>query len=137
MRRCDIDKSSYFWTTTCGVCHPGGGPAEYDRKGNRYDEFVRAPENNIIPRGDNYLDGDYYRSNWEKSGVLEADCLICHLKGYNWKKRALAVRGGFLYEAPMVGAGWFKALKVSNPAVQCIKLNTIWFDFLYSTLQGC
>ncbi len=40
--------------------------------------------------------------------MLEADCLICHLKGYNWKARALAVRGGFFYEAPMVGAGWFK-----------------------------
>jgi hypothetical protein len=132
MRRCDIDKSSYFWTTTCGTCHPGGGPAEYDRKGNRYDEFVRDPENNIIPRGDNYLDGDYYRSNWGKSGVLEADCLICHLKGYNWKKRALAVRGGFLYEAPMVGAGWFKDLKVSKPAVPSAKPKAISFRTDYT-----
>ncbi len=117
MRRCDIDKSSYFWTTTCGVCHPGGGPAEYDRKGNRYDEFARNPENNILSRGANYLDGDYYRSNWARSGVLEADCLMCHLKNYNWKARALAVKGGFLFEAPMLGAGWFKELNRSKPAM--------------------
>jgi len=27
-----------------------------------------------------------------KNGVLEADCLICQLKGYNSKTQALAVR---------------------------------------------
>ena len=119
MRRSDIDKSSYHFMKACGVCHPGGGSVEYDRRGNRYDEFASDPENGIISNADNYLDGDYYKSNWTKSGVLEADCLICHLKGYNWKARALAVRGGFFYEAPMVGAGWFKDLKkakTSNPS---------------------
>lgn len=132
MRRCDIDKSSYHWVTSCGTCHTGGGPAEYDRKGNRYDEYANKPENNVLPRGDNYLDGDYYKSNWDKSGVLEADCLICHLKGYNWKKRALAVRGGFLYEAPMVGAGWFKNLEVSNPANHSIPPKAIKFRLDYT-----
>ena len=113
MRRSDIDKSSFHFVKACGVCHPGGGPAEYDRKGNRYDEFASDPENGIIRNADNFLDGDYYQSDWEKSGVLEADCLICHLKGYNWQARALAVRGGFFYEAPMIGAGWFTDLKKS------------------------
>lgn len=88
--------------------------------------------NNIIPRGDNYLYGDYYQSHWEKSGVLEADCLICHLKGYNWKNRALAVRGGFLYEAPMVGAGWFRDLKVSNPALPSDKPEAHSFGIDYT-----
>ena len=127
MRRCDIDKSSYFFVKTCGVCHPGGGPAEYDRKGIRYDEFANDPKNGIIRNADNYLDGDYYRSNWGKSGVLEADCLICHLKGYNWKARALAVRGGFFYEAPMVGAGWFTDLKKSKVPNRSVNPQAISF----------
>jgi hypothetical protein len=108
MRRSDIDKSSYYFTKDCGVCHPGGGPTEYDRKGNRYDEFAQDPANHIQPGGDNYLDGDYYQSDWVKSGVLEADCLICHLKGYDWKSRARAVRAGLFSAAATIGAGWFK-----------------------------
>lgn len=132
MRRCDIDKSSYSWAKTCGICHPGGGPGEYDRKGNRYDEFVRDPLNNIIPRGDNYLDGDYYKSNWEKSGILEADCLICHLEGYDWKARALALRCGFFYEAPMVGAGWYHDLKVSKTALPSLPDKALSFRFDYT-----
>ena len=63
MRRYDIDKSSFYIIKACGVYHPGGGPAEYDRKGNRYDEFANDPENGIIRNADNYLDGDYYQSD--------------------------------------------------------------------------
>ena len=106
-----MDKSSFYWTKECGICHPGGGPSEYDREGNRYDEVAKDPKNRIQPRGDNFLDGDYYQSDWAKSGVSEADCLICHLKGYDWKARALAIRGGFFQEAPSSGAGWYKDLK--------------------------
>ncbi len=108
MRRCDIDKSSYTWVKICGVCHPGGGGCEYDRKGHRYDNFAAEPQHGIVPMGDNYLDGDYYHSDWARSGVLEADCLICHLKGYDWKARAWAVRAGRFYEAPALGAGWYR-----------------------------
>jgi len=33
-----IDMTSFdFVTATCGNCHPGGGPLEYDRAGKRYD----------------------------------------------------------------------------------------------------
>ncbi len=71
----------------CGVCHPGGGPVEYDRNGNRYDKFAADPKNGIVPGGTNNFDGDYFKSRWAQSGVLEADCLLCHLKDYNYKKR--------------------------------------------------
>jgi hypothetical protein len=33
------------------------------------------------------LDGDYYRSNWDKSGVVEADCFVCHFRRYNFEER--------------------------------------------------
>ncbi|MBT8365271.1 MAG: hypothetical protein KJP23_11250, partial [Deltaproteobacteria bacterium] len=132
MRRCDIDKSSFHFVKACGVCHPGGGSAEYDRKGNRYDEFANDPANGIIRNADNFLDGDYYQSDWGKSGVLEADCLICHLKGYNWKARALAVRRGFFYEAPMVGAGWFRGIKKSKPSIPSDKPKATSFHTDYT-----
>ncbi len=132
MRRCDIDKTSYTWVKMCGVCHPGGGGCEYDRKGNRYDTSAKDPKNDIVPKGDNYLDGDYYQSDWLSSGVLEADCLLCHLKGYNWKARALAIRGGFFYEAPAIGAGWYRNLKVSEPKDPSLPAKAVNFHLDYS-----
>ncbi len=53
---------------TCGACHAGGGGLEFDRDGERYD-YRLADE----PELRESLDGDYYQSNWDKSGVVEAD----------------------------------------------------------------
>ncbi|MBM4289014.1 MAG: formate dehydrogenase subunit gamma [Deltaproteobacteria bacterium] len=66
----------------CGGCHPGGGGLEFDRDGKRYDQ--RLKEDPSLAQS---LDGDYYKSKWDKSGVVEADCLICHLPGYNFPER--------------------------------------------------
>jgi hypothetical protein len=33
------------------------------------------------------LDGDYYQSQWDKTGVVEADCFICHLPNYDFNER--------------------------------------------------
>ena len=61
------------------------------------------------------MDGDYtpfsngdtnYGAPWDQSGVSEADCLICHLKGYQWKERGATLRGKFFKYGPTVGAGW-------------------------------
>ncbi len=71
----------------CVSCHAGGGWMEKDRNGNRYDEVDIAS----VPK----FDGDYYSRNtnagtedpsgisawdWKKSGVVENDCLICHVQ---------------------------------------------------------
>jgi len=87
-----IDLTSFTWITAgaspdvgkpgCGGCHPGGGGLEYDRDGFRYDERLRKN-----PELAASLDGDYFQSKWDKSGVVEADCLICHLPGYAFKER--------------------------------------------------
>jgi len=135
MRRCDIDKGSYTWVKMCGECHPGGGGCEYDRKGHRYDTFAKDPENDIMPMGDNYLDGDYYHSDWANSGVLEADCLICHLEGYNWEARAQAIRAGFFYEAPTIGAGWFRKLENPEPTPSSTAARAISFRLDYSNTE--
>ncbi|WP_428354808.1 cytochrome C [Methyloprofundus sp.] len=79
------DLGSAGWVKACMSCHTGGGWAEKDREGIRYDEKKIA---DIKP-----LDGDYYEReidsvtgeetfvlwDWKKSGVGEADCLFCHV----------------------------------------------------------
>jgi hypothetical protein len=111
----DIDKSSFFFVRNCGACHPGGGPGEYDRKGNLYYDDEKREWGYAISGDDPMLDGDYtsftagnagYGAPWERSGVSEADCLICHLKGYRWTERAAALKEGFFRYGPAVGAGW-------------------------------
>ena len=83
-----IDMTSFdFVTATCGNCHPGGGPLEYDRDGVRYDVRMRDPASGMKPGGENGLHGDYFRARWSESGVVEADCLLCHLPEYDFQKR--------------------------------------------------
>ncbi|MGQ9592595.1 MAG: multiheme c-type cytochrome, partial [Planctomycetota bacterium] len=83
-----IDMTSFeFVTATCGNCHPGGGPMEFDRDGKRYDERMRDPASGFAPGGDNGFDGDYYKARWSETGVIEADCLLCHLPEYDFKRR--------------------------------------------------
>jgi formate dehydrogenase gamma subunit len=67
----------------CGGCHPGGGGMELDRDGKRYDQRLKAE-----PQLAQTLDGDYFKSRWDQTGVVEADCFICHLPGYNAKERS-------------------------------------------------
>ena len=111
----EIAKSSFSFVRNCGVCHPGGGWSEYDRKGHPYYNeesksfgFENSGENPT-------LDGDYtpYSDGntdegapWDQSGVSEADCFICHLNGYQWKERAATIKGKFFKYGPSVGAGW-------------------------------
>ncbi|MDQ5986978.1 MAG: hypothetical protein CSYNP_02714 [Syntrophus sp. SKADARSKE-3] len=102
-----IDLSTYDWigygaknstrhkvkSASCGSCHPGGGPMEYGR-----DAQGRADHNAILYEGEirnrEALDGDFSsqstpdkKSHFRESGVVEADCLICHMNGYNMEQR--------------------------------------------------
>jgi hypothetical protein len=109
-----MDKTSYFFTMACGICHPGGGPTEYDRDGRPYwngTQFGYAGGVATLPDSAK-LDGDYgfiaprnlpdgtpsgtpvLANGWKKNGVAEPDCLMCHLGGYSWKNRAATIYGG-------------------------------------------
>lgn len=79
--------SATFVTAGCGNCHPGGGPLEFDRDGKRYDTWMRDPASGLTAGGDNRFDGDYFKARWSETGVVEADCLLCHLPEYDIKKR--------------------------------------------------
>jgi len=118
----EMDKSSSFFAQNCGICHPGGGWAEFDRKGNLYYNDETKKFGYELSGDDPAFDGDYtsfsagnekYGVPWDQSGVSEADCLICHLKGYQWKEREAVLRGRFLRYGPTVGAGW-ATLKLSE-----------------------
>jgi len=81
------DKGTAGWIQRCSGCHTGGGWMEKDRNGNRYDA--------TDPATVAHLDGDYFNRgtdvnnhatddtsiaqwDWKKSGVVEADCFLCH-----------------------------------------------------------
>ncbi len=102
----EMDMTSFsFLTAGCAVCHPGGGSAEYDREGKRYDHWMADPTSGFTPGGDNNFDGDYYQAKWSESGVLEADCLLCHLPEYDFKARNKQIDALNFRWAPSVGAG--------------------------------
>ena len=122
----EIDKSAFHFVQSCGVCHPGGGWGENDRKGNLYYNSDTQKLGSSLSEANPVLDGDYtpysggeigYGAPWDESGVSEADCLICHLKGYQWKERAAALQGRHFMFGPAAGAGWafFKTASAGAP----------------------
>ncbi|WP_367026061.1 cytochrome C [Methylococcus sp. ANG] len=84
----------------CGSCHAGGGWGELDRSGVRYDEqsaeAVKAFDGDYFSRQfqDAVKTGQYGGSgpsevvawDWKKSGVREADCMLCHADFSRLKK---------------------------------------------------
>lgn len=102
-----IDMTSFdFVTASCGGCHPGGGPLEYDREGKRYDWHMLNPAAGLTPGGENGLDGDYFKARWSETGVIEADCLLCHQPEYDFKRRNAALADLNFRWAATVGAGF-------------------------------
>ncbi len=82
----EMDMTSFtFITNGCGTCHPGGGSLEFDREGQRYDKQMIAKR--FTSGGTNNFDGDYFQAHWDRSGVIEGDCNLCHLPEYDYKGR--------------------------------------------------
>ncbi len=101
-----MDMTSFgFMTGGCITCHPGGGVAELDRDGKRYDRYMADPANGLTAGGDNNFDGDYYKARWNETGVMEADCLLCHLPEYDIGKRNKQIKALNFRWAATAGAG--------------------------------
>jgi len=120
----EIDLSTYDWiggakldgqhkikTAACGWCHPGGGPLEYGRKADGRADLSM----NLIQaeaRNKSSHDGDFSsrftpdgKSHFRESGVLEADCLMCHLPGYRFHERNQQIDRRNYRWAATAGAG--------------------------------
>ncbi len=90
------------WALQCGICHLGGGPTEFDRRGRRYD---KVPDSKIAK-----MDPDYYWWNrkadkflkwdWKRSGVREANCLVCHTPNYSKGIQDMRTTGKGIYKYP-------------------------------------
>lgn len=133
----EIDKSSFSFVQNCGACHPGGGWGEYDRSGRLYYDEESRKFGYEDSEGSPLLDGDYtlcsngstyYGAPWDQSGVSEADCLICHLKGYRWKERGATLKGKFFKYGPTVGAGWAN-MKLSQDESGNSKVDEVTVDY--------
>ena len=133
----EIDKSSFYFVQNCGACHPGGGWGEYDRGSHLYYDEESKKLGYENSQGNPLLDGDYtpfsdgnaqYGAPWDQSGVSEADCLICHLKGYQWKERGATLRGRFFRDGPTVGAGWAD-IKLSQDESGNSKVDEVIVDY--------
>lgn len=101
-----IDLSTYDWigagkqsakhkvhSSSCGSCHPGGGPMEYGRNKQGRPDLSKTLTMGETTGAD-ILDGDYSsrftpdgKSYFRASGVVEADCLICHQSSYRMEER--------------------------------------------------
>ncbi|MCL6520619.1 MAG: hypothetical protein K6T99_12400 [Armatimonadetes bacterium] len=96
----EIGMTPYQYSQTCGACHAGGGPMERDRDGQRYEQRQASH-----PEIADSFDGDYYKAAWDKSGVVEADCLMCHMQSYNAQARSDQLSKANFRWAATVGAG--------------------------------
>jgi len=123
-----MDMTSFsFLSEGCGACHPGGGSAEFDRNGNRYDKHML--ENNFKYGDVNNFDGDYFQAKWSESGVLEADCMLCHLPEYDYKARNTQLEKLNFKWAATEGSGLAKvdgSIKDKKNIV--VKYDTLKFD---------
>ena len=79
-----LDYGAVGLIKNCEECHVGGGFAEKDRTGKRYDLSVPTST----------FDGDYFdwenrklvQWDWKKSGVIEPDCMMCHTDFSKFKR---------------------------------------------------
>jgi len=139
-----IDTTSFLWVELCGICHVGGGPAEFDRDGYRYYSVATAQFGFELSGRNPTFDGDYAlldpdtgilsAAAWDVTGISEPDCMLCHRRdrtvsrstNLNWTWRAATMRGGAALvddaDAPVpafaaaatAGQGWFSNLELAS-----------------------
>jgi hypothetical protein len=164
-----IDLTAMGWVQQCGGCHPGGGPAEYDRDGRFYSLFSQgvwgtmgnggsAADNTLsyyvaTGRPTSGVSGDYAftarnpvakaAARWDRTGVAEADCLMCHLPDYDWASRAAVLGGGPVVpgapafaSAATAGAGWATVTLTPTPVGHAPEAATLTIDYRKNSVNG-
>lgn len=89
------DLTTADWVRTAGARHVGGGPAMF----SRVDGLPLDAARNEMSRGNetkahDSATGKLMSWNWNESGTVEVNCLLCHIKSPNNTERAKTLRGG-------------------------------------------
>jgi hypothetical protein len=102
-----LDMGTADWLMTMGPRHVGGGPAELSRYSKKRLTGIKPsgaidPETHIIDP----ISGSLREWDWKASGIMELNCLICHLKNPNNVERIQAIKNGrFQWAATATLAG--------------------------------
>jgi len=87
-----LDLSTAEWLMLNGQRIVGGGPTTTSRDGAALDNLkddVENPETAILDK-----DGNPTVWDWDKSGTMEMNCFLCHLKSPNTTARTEAIQAG-------------------------------------------
>jgi len=90
-----LDMGTADWVTTMGPRHVGGGPARQSR--HAPEPLGRAQAEGAMDPEALVLDAETGRAvpwDWERSGTVEVNCLLCHMKAPNNAERVAATRQG-------------------------------------------
>lgn len=90
----DFDLGTPEWVQKCGTCHVGGGPSELDRQNRRYDTVDEKDVKRIDPDYFYVKNNQLKKWDWQKSGVMEIDCFLCHTTNFDRLSRDEMLRKG-------------------------------------------
>lgn len=121
-----LDAAKKLSFPAAGWFMPGGGPLEYGRDKAGKPDFTGSLAQ-LEARGQSRADGDYSSrftpdrlSHFRESGVIEADCLICHSRNYSMAARNAQLSARNYRWAATAGAGLGEVrgavFSYSNPA---------------------
>ncbi|MBV6395597.1 MAG: hypothetical protein HFACDABA_01175 [Anaerolineales bacterium] len=102
-----IDLTTPEWLMTYGWRVPGGGPAVNARDGQPLTR-LRPDAQNPEASAYNAESGSFEAWDWNRSGVIEMNCFLCHMQTPNNELRVAAIeRGAFGWAntATLVGTG--------------------------------
>ncbi len=144
----DADMSQPEWLTKCGGCHTGGGISEYDLRGHRFLTPEAKPSGPLDP---SYTirdreTGQIMPWDWQKSGIAEADCFLCHVPkasrgerkkevaagDFRWANNATLVDSGIVVRQEK---GTFTYNRAAFNADGTVKMGTL--DISDPTLENC
>ncbi len=102
-----LDMGTAEWIELFGSRHVGGGPAEFSRRNGRPLDTLESgdkldPETHVIDS----RNGEPRSWDWKRSGTVELNCLLCHMKSPNNAARVAELsRGNFRWASTATLAG--------------------------------
>lgn len=104
-----LDLGTADWIRLYAPRHVGGGPAERSRHHGRTLGDAPAGTDDPDARALDEASGSPMVWDWKKSGTVELNCLLCHMRSPDNQERIRAIRRGdfaWASTATLAGAGW-------------------------------